>query len=111
MSTTYTRARVVSKWRTVRCPSCGGGGLVSAYTIGGTDFLGADECNRCANGDLWILPSDHTALYPGGPFAGKWPGAYKDGKPVYEITGVDDATGKEYRYWVRADDYKEEPAA
>jgi DnaJ-class molecular chaperone len=60
-------------WRTLPCPRCGGHGLVSVYTMGGGDFVGAGECNTCSgSGQLWIRPSGHTFSYPSGPAQGMW---------------------------------------
>ena len=66
------------KWRVIDCPRCGGHGVISVYTLGGTDFLGAGECPKCGgNGVLWISPKDRIADNPGGPFRGSWPGAFE----------------------------------
>lgn len=61
--------RAKGKW--IRCSSCGGHGLVSGYTLGGTDFLGAEECRHCSSGRIWRYPSGVLALYPGGPLCGR----------------------------------------
>lgn len=69
-------------WRTVGCPSCGGDGLVSVYSGGGSDFEGAGECRDCNGGGmLFIRPSGSLFQYPGGPAAGSWPGAYEHAHP------------------------------
>lgn len=67
------------KWLTMRCTSCRGYGQVSAYTLGGTDFLGAGECHNCGGGGIvYVSPKDRLAMYPGGPFCGYWPGKYAE---------------------------------
>ena len=69
--------------RTIRCFSCGGHGAVSEYTLDGSDFLGAKECDKCSgSGFLFITPKDRIVLYPGGPFNGSWPGAYEKASPI-----------------------------
>ena len=43
--------------------------MVSSYTADGSDFLGAEECDRCAGaGTYWHTPQGRYVLYPGGPF-------------------------------------------
>jgi len=55
------------KWRITRCPSCGSSGLKW------NDWSGAEECNDCGgSGRLWIRPTGHTFMYPGGPARGMW---------------------------------------
>lgn len=56
------------KWRTIPCQKCGGLGVVSVYSA--FDFEGPGECPDCINGSLWLRPSGHAFLYPGGPAAG-----------------------------------------
>jgi hypothetical protein len=35
--------------------------------------MGADECSDCGgDGRLWIRPTGHTFMYPGGPATGMW---------------------------------------
>lgn len=72
------------QWRTTRCERCRGYGVVSAYTPGGTDFLGAAECGRCGgSGRLYIRPGGAVAHYPGGPFCGMYGrDAYVSARPV-----------------------------
>jgi len=58
-------------WKKIKCFSCAGHGLVCAYTMDGSDFLGAEECDCCnGSGRMWISPSGRLALYPGSPFQG-----------------------------------------
>lgn len=60
------------KWGKIPCPRCGGFGVVSEYTLGGTDFLGPAECGNCeGNGVLWRHETGTIAVYPGGPLRGK----------------------------------------
>ncbi len=61
----------MTKGKWIKCSDCGGHGVVSGYTIGGTDFTGAEECSHCAGGRQWLYPSGHIAQYPGGPMAGR----------------------------------------
>lgn len=59
-------------WRVVSCSACGGHGLVSKYTIDGSDFEGADECGVCmGSGRIWATPKGALARWPGGPFVGR----------------------------------------
>jgi hypothetical protein len=56
-------------WHRERCSSCGGHGMVSSYTLDGSDFLGAEECRSCAGaGMYWRTPRGRHVLHPGGPF-------------------------------------------
>lgn len=57
----------------IACPACGGAGLVSAYTVGGTDFDGADECRHCAGGTRAVYANGALAQFPGGPLRGRLP--------------------------------------
>ena len=58
-----------NKWRTCRCPSCGGHGVVSVYSA--YDFEGPGECGECGgSGSLFIRPSGHLFQWPGGPACG-----------------------------------------
>ena len=59
---------VDDKWRTIPCVHCNGYGMVSDYR--GGDFNGAEECNHCSLGLIWIRPSGHLFMYPGGAAAG-----------------------------------------
>ena len=64
------------KYVKVRCPRCGGHGVVSVYSH--DDFEGPGDCPGCKGaGWLCIYESDRVALYPGGPLMGSWPGEYK----------------------------------
>jgi hypothetical protein len=65
------------KWRTTKCPNCSGCGLVDGFDAG------PDECRDCGgSGRLWIRPSGHCFLYPGGPAAGMWsPEEYQNARP------------------------------
>lgn len=66
-------------WRTINCPACSGLGVVSVYSA--MDFEGPGECKECGgSGRLWVLPSDHTFMFPGGPARGSRPGAYNEAK-------------------------------
>ena len=65
-----------NKWRTLKCPSCGGHGVVDGYDAGPLD------CRECNSGWLFIRPKGHLFLYPGGPGMGMWSAeAYNDGEP------------------------------
>ena len=56
-------------WRREGCGACGGYAVVSSYTLDGSDFLGPEECDRCAGaGAYWRTPQGRYVLYPGGPF-------------------------------------------
>lgn len=69
--------RKTCDWRATMCPHCDGKGVVSSYTLGGSDFLGPAECSMCGgSGRVYISPKDRVASWPGGPFQGQWPGAY-----------------------------------
>jgi len=69
MQTVTDWFRELEGWRRERCCSCGGHGMVSSYTADGSDFLGAEECDRCAGaGTYWHTPQGRYVLYPGGPF-------------------------------------------
>lgn len=59
-------------WTDRRCWGCGGHGLVSEYTLGGTDFLGAMDCRTCkGTGTVSVHnASGMMAAYPGGPARG-----------------------------------------
>jgi DnaJ-class molecular chaperone len=60
------------KWTNRTCDSCSGHGQVSAYSFGGGDFEGPDECKDCnGTGMIWRSPNGALAQYPGGPFVGK----------------------------------------
>lgn len=62
-------------WKKTKCSGCSGYGLVSDYS--GGDFNGPKECNDCDGaGVLAVSPKDRLALWPGGPFAGVYPGLY-----------------------------------
>jgi len=66
-----------NKWTEIPCGRCGGCGLVSEYTFGGTDFLGAGECPDCGgSGAQWMRPSGHLFMHPGGPAIGSMPKCY-----------------------------------
>ena len=60
-----------SKGEWITCWNCGGYGVVSGYTFGGTDFTGAKECAKCSSGGMWRYPSGVLARYPGGPLCGR----------------------------------------
>jgi len=78
----------MARWKALDCPSCGGRGVVSAYTFGGTDFLGPGECPHCNSGVIFVSEGDRVADFPGGPFRGRWPGAFEEA----ERSGVPDWT-------------------
>lgn len=62
----------MTRWRTIPCYGCGGHGFVSAYTLDGSDFLGAHECDSCGGtGRLSVSSKGAIAQYPGGPFVGR----------------------------------------
>ena len=73
-----------TKWRTIACPSCSGYGMRM-------DGDGpAYECPSCYSGDLYILPSGHTALYPG-LMNGRWSKeAYESATPVERILIIEE---------------------
>jgi hypothetical protein len=59
---------MANKGSWIRCPRCGGWGVVSVYSAG--DFEGPSECPKCNGGQKWRYPSGRLAMYPGGPFLG-----------------------------------------
>lgn len=59
------------KWRTVPCSNCDGKGVVSVYTLGGTDFDGPGECRDCSGGVQYVTRTGRLVQYPGGPFCGR----------------------------------------
>lgn len=61
------------KWRQERCSGCGGHGIVSGYTLGGTDFVGAEECDDCNGGGVIYIHrrTGTIAEYPGGRLLGR----------------------------------------
>ncbi len=68
---------MIADWVKTSCSGCGGHGMVSDYTYDGSEFLGAKDCSVCGgNGVLYVSSKDVVAIYPGGPFCGKWPGEY-----------------------------------
>ena len=69
-------------WREDSCGQCRGYGVVSDYS--GGDFDGAAECPGCGGiGGYYVSEKDRLAMWPGGPFLGRYPGrfAYLEGKP------------------------------
>lgn len=71
----------MAEWRIITCPACDGHGMVSVYTIGGTDFDGAGECDDCnGTGNVYVSSRDRLAKWLGGPFLGTWPGRYALGE-------------------------------
>ena len=65
-------AFVMTSWKKIQCSSCGGHGLVSSYTLDGSDFLGAEECSDCRGaGVVFVSTKGTIAQYPGGPFLGR----------------------------------------
>jgi hypothetical protein len=72
MKTVTEWFRELEGWRREWCCSCGGHGLVSAYTADGGEFLGAAECKTCdGKGHVFRSPRGALAKYPGGPFLGR----------------------------------------
>lgn len=67
------------KWRTTKCSSCSGYGLISAPM----SWYGFYECNNCGeSGVVWLRPKGHAFQYPGGPACGMWtPEEYEKAKP------------------------------
>ena len=67
------------QWRSFTCPNCDGRGLViSSNSFDRNEIV---ECSDCGgSGQLWVTDKDIVAMYPGGPFRGKWPGQYKEAK-------------------------------
>lgn len=62
----------------IACPNCGGYGLREGF--GG----GPVECRACdGSGGFYVTRSDRLRVWPGGPFAGMWPGAFKDALARY----------------------------
>lgn len=63
-------------WRTVDCSRCVRG-LIDTYVDG------PRECPDCGgDGELWIRPTGHLFMYPGGPARGQWSKeAYLSGCP------------------------------
>jgi DnaJ-class molecular chaperone len=79
---------MMKRWTKILCHGCDGHGLISAYTIDGSDFLGADECKTC-NGSGQLFQSSKGVLvqWPGGPFMGR-------------ASALDDViAGKQRRKW------------
>jgi hypothetical protein len=59
-------------WKEISCYACGGHGQVSGYTMDGSDFTGAEECDLCnGSGLVFISKGGAIAQYPGGPFIGR----------------------------------------
>ena len=69
------------RWRTLPCSPCGGHGVVPVYSA--FDFEGPGECSSCGGmGRVFIRPSGHLFLWPGGPAAGKTDASeYEQGAP------------------------------
>jgi hypothetical protein len=71
-----------NKWRTRRCDTCRGFGVVSDYGYFGLDFYGAKDCPTCGgSGAIWLRPSGHAFRWPGGPALGMYFG-YENATPV-----------------------------
>ena len=68
-------------WRTIQCHGCGGHGVVAVYSY--YDFEGADFCDVCGGaGYVFIRPTGHLFLHPGGPACGMGtPTDYQRGTP------------------------------
>jgi len=79
-----------NKWRTVKCPKCGGYGVRMRG-----DSL-PFECGDCNSGVLYIRPSGHTFLWPGGPATGMWSADkyHRDGKRVSRPFDVGNRFGR-----------------
>lgn len=71
-----------NKWRSFKCSSCNGTGVVSVYSF--SDFEGPGPCNDCGEtGRIFIRPSGHTFAYPGGPATGmRSKKQYEEATPV-----------------------------
>ncbi len=65
----------MTRWKTYKCGSCRGYGVVSVYSA--EDFLGAGDC-ECNGGTVSVSENDRLAVYPGGPFLGSWPGKFAE---------------------------------
>lgn len=68
----------MTRWKQFTCGSCRGTGMESAYTLGGSDFLGATDCRACNYGTVWVSEKDRLAQWPGGPFLGYAPGKFAE---------------------------------
>jgi hypothetical protein len=79
----YAKKRWKPGWRTIQCSHCRGYGVVSHYSA--YDFEGAKDCPDCeGTGQLYIRPTGHLFLYPGGPAKGMWDKkAYGRAKPLF----------------------------
>ena len=78
----------MAKWKSFRCGSCRGTGMVSVYSQ--FDFLGAGDCSACNNGEVWVSEHDRLAQWPGGPFLGSWPGKYAEVPMAIRVDLLDD---------------------
>jgi len=59
----------MARWRTRRCRTCRGYGVVAHYTS--ADFEGAAWCPRCdGSGTEYVSEAGRVARYPGGPLLG-----------------------------------------
>ncbi len=67
-------AEQTTGWRIVYCGCCAGLEWGGEYPR---------ECHQCGGqGRVFVLPSGHAALYPGGPFLGSgWQNDYAKGEP------------------------------
>ena len=74
-----------TRWRTIACPSCSGYGMRM-------DGDGpAYDCPQCeGGGDLYILPSGHTAIYPGRMCGSREKEAYESATPVERILIIEE---------------------
>lgn len=71
------------KWRVTKCGTCRGYGVVSRY-VGG-DFDGPGECPECeGGGTIYLRPTGHAFLYPGGPARGIYSPAEYDAAVPFE---------------------------
>jgi hypothetical protein len=65
-----------TRWLETTCGCCRGYGMVSDYR--GGDFNGAMGCDGCGEqGFYFVSENDRLAMWPGGPFLGMDPGAFR----------------------------------
>lgn len=104
------------KWRKFDCTACNGYGMI---WVGDASWDGTADCS-CLNGWIYIRPTGHTFLYPGGPANGFYGKEYYEKAEPYlptcshgtlfvgdvECNKCDDEFKKDFGYypWEDADD-------